>query len=431
MRILVLGAYGLVGQAVVHALNAAGHQVIGLSRRPDARRLLPDRVSWVSGDLNLMVRQAQWSALLDGIDAVVNASGALQTGSVDDLSRVQRDAIIALIEACEDKPIKRFVQISAPGACPDAASEFFSTKGEADAALRASGLSWIILKPGLVISPTAYGGTGLLRMLAAFPFVQPIFLGKSQVQTVAAEDVAQAVALAVERANLVRRDFDLVEPQPHGLLSIVLQFRRWLGFSEPSAILPVANIVGAVCGRFADVAGWLGWRPPLRTTALKVLVDGVRGDPQPWRDATGQELKSLQATLLSLPSTRQERIFARTQLVFPVLVFGFSLFWIFSGLIGVWQFEAASELISDGFGKVGGIAAVIAGALVDVAIGTGLLFRRTFVPACQAAIGVSLAYLVAGSFVVPSLWADPLGPLLKILPVIGLALSLIAMGEER
>jgi uncharacterized protein YbjT (DUF2867 family) len=170
MRVLVLGAYGLIGQSVVRALCSAGHDVVGLSRRPGARRLLSEKVSWVSGDLNTMVRPADWSVLLDGVDVVVNASGALQTGAVDDLGRVQRDAIVALIEACAEKPIKRFIQISAPGAEPGASTEFFSTKGEADAALRASELAWVILKPGLVISPSAYGGAGLLRMLAAVPY---------------------------------------------------------------------------------------------------------------------------------------------------------------------------------------------------------------------------------------------------------------------
>ena len=431
MRILVLGAYGLVGQSVVRELCSAGHQVIGLSRRPEARRLLPERVSWVSGDLNSMVSEAHWTPLLDGVDAVVNASGALQTGLGDDLAAVQRDAIVALVAACEEKGLKRFVQISAPGASPDASTEFFSTKGEADRALRASRLSWVILKPGLVISPTAYGGTGLLRMLAAVPLLQPIFLGEAQVQTVAADEVGQAVVLAVERSNLSGHDFDLVEADPHRLAWVVQQFRRWLGFREPGFVIQVPDAIGLLCGRAADVAGWFGWRSPLRSTALKVLGEGVRGDPLPWRAATGQTLRPLDATLRMMASTRQERIFARTQLVFPVLVFGFALFWIASGLIGLWQLDAAAGVISGAFGNGGGVAAVLAGSLADIAIGVGLLFRRTLVVACLAAIGVSLAYLLSATVFVPSLWADPLGPLVKIFPVIGLALALMAMGEER
>ncbi len=393
--------------------------------------MLPERVSWVSGDLNLMVTEAHWAPLLDGVDAVVNASGVLQTGLVDDLGHVQRDAIVALIAACEEKGLKRFVQISAPGASPDASTEFFSTKGEADRSLRASRLSWVILKPGLVISPTAYGGTGLLRMLAAIPLIQPIFLAQAQVQTVAADEVGQAVVLAIERSSLAGREFDLVEAEPHSLVSVVLQFRRWLGFGEPGFVIQVPKAIGSLCGRLADAAGWLGWRSPLRSTALKVLGEGVRGDPLPWRAATVQTLKPLDATLRMMPSTRQERIFARTQLVFPVLVFGFALFWIASGLIGLWRLDAAAGLISGAFGKGGAMAAVLAGSLVDIAIGVGLLFRRTLAVSCLSAIGVSLAYLLAATFFVPSLWADPLGPLVKILPVIGLALALMAMGEER
>jgi hypothetical protein len=261
--------------------------------------------------------------------------------------------------------------------------------------------------------------------------VQPIFLGDARVQTVCVDNVAQAVVQAIDRSNLTGRDFDLVEPEAHNLLSIVLGMRRWLGFPEPSAVLRVPKLAGQISGFLADVAGWFGWRSPLRSTALRVLTDDVVGDPRPWREATGQTLMSFGETLQALPSTRQERIFARTQLVFPFLVFGFSVFWILSGLIGLWRIPDAMRVIEGSFSGPTGMAAVVLGALADIAIGFGLLFRPMFVLACQAAIGVALAYLVMGTLFVPSLWADPLGPLVKILPVIGLALALIAMGEER
>jgi hypothetical protein len=43
----------------------------------------------------------------------------------------------------------------------------------------------------------------------------------------------------------------------------------------------------------------------------------------------------------------------------------------------------------------------------------------------------ALAYLVAGSIVAPGLWLDPLGPFVKIIPCIVLALAAAAMLEER
>ncbi|MEQ8824508.1 MAG: SDR family oxidoreductase [Filomicrobium sp.] len=431
MRVLLLGAYGLIGQSVARALTKSGHHVVGLSRSPKARVLLPEKVSWVSGDLNQMLAPKDWLPLLEGVDAVVNASGALQTGSIDDLSKVQRDSILALIDACQQKSVTRFVQISAPGADPQASTEFYATKGEADTALRASQLDWVILKPGLVISPTAYGGTSLLRMLAAVPEVQPIFLADAKIQTVAVDEVSRATVLALERYALVKREFDLVEPEAQSLLAVVQDFRKWLGFPEPAAVVSVPALVGHAVGRLADVAGWFGWRSPLRTTALQVLSEGVRGDPESWRDATGLECGPLATTLDRLPSTRQERVFARMQLVFAPLLIGFAAFWIVSGLIGLWQLAAARDVVAGPLGPSLATTLVVFGGLADILVGVGLLFRRTFVLACQAAIALSVGYMIAASLVVPALWADPLGPLVKILPVIGTAIALLASAEER
>jgi uncharacterized protein YbjT (DUF2867 family) len=162
-HILILGGYGLIGREITAACLAAGHKVTGAGRSPETgRRLIPD-ADWIGIDLNEATLAAHWQPHLQGIDIVINASGALQSGGRDDLAKIQRDAIRALTIACEKAGIKTFVQISAPGATPDAATEFMATKGAADETLRASSLDWVILKPGLVIAPTAYGGTSLLR----------------------------------------------------------------------------------------------------------------------------------------------------------------------------------------------------------------------------------------------------------------------------
>ena len=110
-----------------------------------------------------------WLPLVAGMDAVVNAAGALQDGPRDRLDAIHRGAVVALVAACEQAGVSRFVQISAIGADPASPDAFFSTKGEGDKAVANSSLEWTILRPGLVIAPAAYGGTALLRALAAFP----------------------------------------------------------------------------------------------------------------------------------------------------------------------------------------------------------------------------------------------------------------------
>jgi uncharacterized protein YbjT (DUF2867 family) len=431
MRVLVLGGYGLIGSEIVRRLQAEGLDVVGFGRSAaKGRRLAPD-VEWRGGNLNTLHEPADWRPYLEGVDGVVNASGALQDGAGDALTVTQDQAIRACIAACEQKRIIRFVQISAPGAEPDAKTAFMRTKAHADDALRKSVLVWTILKPGLVISAYAYGGTALIRMLSAFPWMQPLVLPRAQMQTVAATDVAEAVLVALTTERLARVEADLVEREPHRLADIVAAMRAWLGFAPANATLALPWSIAALAARCADAAGWLGWRSPLRTTALVVLRDNVLGDADAGERALGRPLKSLRESLHALPATLQERTFARAQLAFPLLVLVLAGFWIASGLIALAHVEGAALVLRATPLAGAADALVIGGALADIAIGVCLCMRATIRAAAFAAIALSVAYLALGTALTPQLWADPLGVFVKVIPGMALALIVAALAEER
>jgi hypothetical protein len=46
-------------------------------------------------------------------------------------------------------------------------------------------------------------------------------------------------------------------------------------------------------------------------------------------------------------------------------------------------------------------------------------------------LALTAAYLVSATFAEPELWADPLGPLVKVLPSILLTLATLAILDER
>ncbi|MBL4890846.1 MAG: SDR family oxidoreductase [Rhizobiaceae bacterium] len=430
-KILVLGGYGLIGRAVIAELSRQDFTVTGMGRTTEKGRKILPQLEWVGGDLHELCTPEAWAEFLRDIDAVVNASGALQTGLKDNLQVIQSNAIRALIEACEQAGIKHYIQVSASGASPEHTNEFLRTKGEADSALRKSTLSWTILKPGLVISSDAYGGTMLLRALAAFPIIQPVILPDANIQTVAVEDVAKAVAMSLQDKKLSGKDFELVEQSSQTLQSVLLQFRQWLGFPAPAFVLPMPKFIGTITAKIADITGWFGWRSPLRTTAIKMLAQNITGDPTPWEKATGQKLNSLKQTLANLPSTGQERLFARMQLLFPFVAITLVLFWMTSGIIGFIQYEPAAMLVAPTLGKSNAILSVFAGSMIDCIIGILLMFSRTFHTGCLTAIAVSIGYLALGTILTPEFWLDPLGPLVKIFPSILLAMVGATMATER
>jgi len=430
VRVLVLGGYGLLGSAITRRLIQDGHIVTGLGRTAKKGAGLIPQARWIGADIAKLTRAENWQAHLRDIDIVVNASGALQTGLRDNVAAVQYDAMRALFQACEDGAVSQLIQISAPDVGLTSSTEFYRTKAKADTELKASSLNWVIFRPGLVISPHAYGGTSLMRMLAAFPFVQPIILAKAPIQTVSIEDVSFAVSRAINE-TLSGIDVDLVEADTQTLGALTLAFRKWLGFKAPKAVLELPLWIGKLIARFADILGWLGWRSALRTTSLKVLENGVKGQSKPWADISGQRAKPLSDTLEALPSTLQERIFARASLAFPFLLLILSGFWIVSGLIGMTQKSAAVKTLQGVVEPAMALAFVQLGSLADIAIGAALLFRPLTRLACLAGIGLSLGYLLASAIYTPHLWSDPLGPMVKVFPAIALAVIISALMEER
>jgi hypothetical protein len=69
--------------------------------------------------------------------------------------------------------------------------------------------------------------------------------------------------------------------------------------------------------------------------------------------------------------------------------------------------------------------------LADIAIGIAILTRPLSRYGLYAALAISIVYVVIGTALVPRLWSDPLGPMLKIWPVLVLNLVALAIREDR
>ena len=160
-RALVLGGYGLIGSSVMRALAGEGYDVVGLGRSQMAAERSDPDASWIIRDLTRMARD-DWAALLSDVDVVVNAAGALQDGAEDDLHAIHVGMVESFLAAAEGLPL-RIIQISAAGAEAGASTAFLRTKAQGDALVAGRALDWVILRPVLVLSSEAYGGTALLR----------------------------------------------------------------------------------------------------------------------------------------------------------------------------------------------------------------------------------------------------------------------------
>ena len=432
MRVLVTGAYGLIGAACLARLYRDGHEVTGAGRDiTQAQRRAPF-AKWMVADYRRLTLAGDWLPLLEGFDAVVNCVGVLQDGMHDDVQRIQGSATTALFAACERAGVKRVVHISAIGAARTAPTVFARSKAEAEDNLSRRQLGWVILRPGLVLAPAVYGGTAMLRGLAGVPFVTPVIEPDARLQVVSVDDVAAAVAHSLAPDAKLNVKWDVAHPDVLTLASVVGATRDWLGFRR-RPIWRVPHGLGSMVSAFADLLGYLGWRSPARSTAVRQLAAGVVGAPAPWIAATGIEPKSLEAILAQQPSSVADRWFARLFLFKPVAIAGLALFWIATGVmtLGPGSAAALGHLKAAGLPpKVAG-PLVVAGALFDYFLGLGLLLRPAARAVLYVMLGATALYLVAGTVLAPQLWTDPLGPYLKIVPVIIATLFTLAIIDER
>jgi uncharacterized protein YbjT (DUF2867 family) len=426
MKILILGATGFIGSAILQRLAAEGHRITGLGRDPDKARLKWPAAEWIKADL-AQLTAAAWSPLIEDQDVVVNCAGALQDGPSDDLAATQEKAMLSLYEAARALGGRRIVQISArtDGAAADL--PFLATKRHADEALAANGLPFVILRPALVIGRNAHGGTALLRSLASPPGLLPLIHAESPVETVSLDDVAAAVSLAVDGTIPAGSDLDLAADKTLTLSDLVKLHRTWLGLPAAAAIALPAALAKPVTWA-ADIAGRLGWRSPLRSTAMTVMSEGVRSlRPKP----AGLVLADAAETLAAHPSGVQDLWFARLYLLKPAIILTLSLFWLLSGLIPLLDLSAAAARFPPIVPGSFAVAITVATCLLDILLGSAVLVRPHARKAMLGMILTSLAYLAGGTLLAPQLWLDPLGVLVKVLPSIALTLVSLAILDER
>ncbi|ONG44592.1 hypothetical protein BKE38_28085, partial [Pseudoroseomonas deserti] len=292
MRILLIGARGFLGARLAARLEAEGHVL----RCPGRAEL----------DL-ARAHQADWPALLQGVEAVVNAAGLLRGAAME---AVHHHGPAALFEASAAAGIPRLVQISALGAAVEAGSDFLRGKGRAEAhllRLRAAGGhdGWCVLRPSLVVGRGG-GSTGLFAALAALPVPLRLAEGRWPIQPLHVGDLCAAVVALLAAPRPLPASLDLVGPAVLTTDALTATLRRWLGLAPrppialPAPLLRLAARLGAV---------WPG--ASLTPETLAMLAAGSTGDPAPAEAALGWRARPLPLALAAEPAVAADRWHAR------------------------------------------------------------------------------------------------------------------------
>ncbi|OAF16866.1 SDR family oxidoreductase [Bradyrhizobium neotropicale] len=435
-NVLLLGASGLIGRFVTDDLRARGFRVIGLARSLSPAQKMSPR------DIELPILSLDAAALTHllnehAADVVVNCLGVLQDGAGSDTNAVHRDFVARLLQAIGDSGrVIRLVHVSIPGTAEADRTAFATTKREAERLIAASGIVHAILRPGFVVAPSAYGGSALLRALAAFPIDLPDKEMATPFRPVAVEDIAATIAWLAARdiddASVKAVSWDLMQSEPVTMAGVIKQFRIAFGTAGwPHVAMP--SFALDLGGKLGDVANYLGWMPPMRSTAITELRRGVSGDPSAWIAATGIAPKTLTDAIGRHPATIQDKWFARLFLVKALIIGSLVAFWVVSGFIALFvSYRAAAGILTAHNLPSALVDLITIGtSLMDMSIGGLIAFRRTSALGLVAGIIASLGYMVGAAILTPDLWIEPLGALVKTGPAIVLMLVALVMLDNR
>ena len=330
MKVLIVGATGLIGSAISSRLLAEGHEVVAGARNPPRSR---PSLQGIRLDLGALSKPEDWRRLLAGVDAVVNCAGVLQDGPGESTVTVHSFGPAILFEACERFGVRRVIHFSAVGVDRETPTAFSETKRDGDAAFAARDLDWIILRPSVVIGRAAYGGSALLRGLAALPIL-PVMPGTAPIQAVHLDDVVDTVLVFLKPDAPVRHTVELVGPRAYRFEELVDVYRRWMRW-PPARAARVPEWLATMVYRLGDAVARLGWKPPVRTTAQREMIRGAVGDASSLTKLSGITPRNVEKMLEAEPASVQERWFARLYLLKPLVFTIFPLFWIATGIISL------------------------------------------------------------------------------------------------
>jgi uncharacterized protein YbjT (DUF2867 family) len=191
--LLLTGATGTVGSALLRRLTADGRPVRALVR--DQRRLGEQRVR-VQIALGELADPPSFRNALRGVDTVVHLAASIRDqprGSIEELNAM---ATLRLVRAAERAGVRRFVFFSALNASHHSRTRFFRAKALAEEAVEESSLETTIFRPSIVYTPGDPWLT-LLDRLSRLPAVPVSGSGRALYQPIWAEDVADAVMNAL------------------------------------------------------------------------------------------------------------------------------------------------------------------------------------------------------------------------------------------
>jgi uncharacterized protein YbjT (DUF2867 family) len=245
--ILLIGGNGFVGRVIAAQLQLAGYSVLiptGHLAAARELRMLP-KVHVEDADIHDFDELQSLCGRIDKNGAVINLVGVLHDKPAQPYGKVFKAAHVDLpkniITAMQLHGLKRYLHMSALGADSNGPSMYQRSKGDGEAAVKASNLDWTIFRPSVIFGAQDQFINLFSKLTKLFP-AMPLANHQAQFQPVSVDDVASAFVKSLSMPQTIHQSYDLVGPTVYTMKEIVEFAARRAKTS--CAIIPVPAFVG-------------------------------------------------------------------------------------------------------------------------------------------------------------------------------------------
>ena len=258
MKIAVLGATGAVGRALVPLL-ATEHEVVAVSRQP-----LPttSNVRWAAADAT---DGAAVRAVFDGVDLAYHLVHSL--GSRD-FERLDRLAAATVAREAERAGLRQLVYLGGLGEDSRGLSRHLRSRAETAKVLASRTVPLTTVRAAMLIGPGSAAFETIVALVDRLPgMICPRWVS-TQTQPIALSDVAEYLAAAAGREDMIGQTFDAGGPDVMTYRGMIERVARLRGKRPLIVEVPVLT------PRLSSL--WLTLVTPVHAGVARPLIEGLR-----------------------------------------------------------------------------------------------------------------------------------------------------------
>jgi uncharacterized protein YbjT (DUF2867 family) len=239
--VTVFGGTGFLGRRIVRHLRSRGFPVWIASRHPDRghSQFGPDDPQLQSVEANIHDERSVADALA-GAYGVVNAVSLYVEHGQETFHSVHVESAQRVAAQAHRAGVDRLIHISGIGADAASQSRYIRKRGEGELAVRAAFVGALFIRPAVMFGPDDAFLTTILKLLRQLP-VYPMFgRGLTRLQPAYVEDVAEAVARVMQRAETPSMIFEFGGPRVYSYKEFLRGVARQAGFGPLLIPIPLA-----------------------------------------------------------------------------------------------------------------------------------------------------------------------------------------------